>query len=411
MKTLVPACAMSPPEPARMARGLTLMFAVAAGVIVLSLYASQPLAGIIGPSLGLRVNETGFVTTITLLGYAGGLLLVVPLTDLIENRALITRTLSAGVVALSGAATAPSAPLFLVASFFVGMTASAIQMLVPTAAALAPVAERGRVVGNVMSGLMLGILLSRPAASLVAEYAGWRWFYGCLAALVALLTIVLTRIVPMRRPTQAASYFGLIASLLALLRREPVLQRRAASQGLCMGAFGIFWTSVALRLAEPPFSLTQTGIALFALAGAAGAVVAPIAGQAGDKGLTRPGTILAHLGILGAMALAACGGAETTSIMPAPLALGTMVLAAILLDLGVIADQTLGRRAINMLQPEARGRLNGLFTGLFFLGAAFGSSLSGLAWIHAGWAGVCGVGGLFGAAALAMSLSDRHPLA
>ncbi|SFL93163.1 MFS transporter [Methylobacterium pseudosasicola] len=411
MTTSVPADAMAAPEPARLSRGLTLLFSVAAGVIVLSLYASQPLAGIIGPSLGLGTTETGLVTTITLLGYAGGLFLVVPLTDLVENRALITRTLGAAVIALAGAAAAPSAPLFLVASFLVGVTASAIQMLVPTAAALAPVTERGRVVGTVMSGLMLGILLSRPAASLVAEYAGWRWFYGILAALVALLTIVLGQVVPERRPAQVASYPRLIASLLALLRREPVLRRRAASQGLCMGAFGVFWTSVALRLAEPPFNLSQTGIALFALAGAAGAVVAPVAGRAGDRGLTRPATILAHLAILGAMALAACGGAEPTAIMPAPLALGAMVLAAVLLDLGVIGDQTLGRRAINMLQPEARGRLNGLFTGLFFLGAALGSGLSGLAWVQAGWAGVCAVGALFGAAALVLSLSDRHPSA
>ena len=408
MKIFLPADASGTPEPSRMPGGLTLFFAVAAGVIVLSLYASQPLAGIIGPSLGLGGTDTGLVTTITLLGYAGGLFLIVPLTDLVENRALITRTLSAAVAALAGAAAAPSALLFLVASFFVGVSASAIQMLVPTAAALAPASERGRVVGNVMGGLMLGILLSRPAASLVAEYAIWRWFYGILAALVALLTIVLGRVVPKRRPAQRASYLQLIASLLALLGQEPVLRRRATSQGLCMGAFGVFWTSVALRLAEPPFNLTQTGIALFALAGAAGAVVAPIAGRAGDKGLTRPATILAHLAILGALALAACGGAEVADIMPAPLALGAMVLAAVLLDLGVIGDQTLGRRSINMLQPEARGRLNGLFTGLFFLGAALGSSLSGLAWVKAGWSGVCAVGALFATAALFLSLSDRH---
>ncbi|WP_246692590.1 MFS transporter [Methylobacterium sp. WL64] len=387
---------------------MTLVFAVASGVIVLSLYASQPLAGIIGPSLGLGVSETGLVTTITLLGYAGGLFLLVPLTDLVENRALITRTLGAGAIALACAAVAPSASLFLVASFLIGVTASAIQMLVPTAAAIAPISERGRIVGNVMSGLMLGILLSRPAASLVAEYAGWRWFYGILAWLVALLTIVLARVVPERRPSQPTSYRRLIGSLLALLKSESVLRRRAASQGLCMGAFGVFWTSVALRLAEAPFDLNQTGIAVFALAGAAGAVIAPVAGRAGDRGLTRPATILAHLAILGAMALAACGGLAAPDIMPAPLALGAMVVAAVTLDLGVIGDQTLGRRAINMLQPDARGRLNGLFTGLFFIGAALGSSLSGLAWIQAGWVGVCAVGALFGTAALVLSLTDRN---
>ncbi|MCJ2137146.1 MFS transporter [Methylobacterium sp. J-026] len=378
--------------------------AIAAGVIVLSLFASQPLAGLIGPSLGLDAAETSLVTTVTLLGYAGGLFLLVPLTDLIENRRLIGRTLTAGTLALFVAAVAPSAPLFLIASFLIGLTASAIQMLVPIAASLAPEAERGRVVGNVMTGLMLGILLSRPSASVIAEYAGWRWFYGLLAGLVALLTIIIARTIPERRPSQKTSYRGLLASLLVLLKEEPILRRRAGYQGLCMAAFGIFWTTVALRLALPPFNLGQTGIAAFSLTGAAGAVIAPIAGRAGDRGLTRPATILAHLSVIAAMVLAAMGGAGSADGMPGPVALAVMAFAAVILDLGVIADQALGRRAINMLRPEARGRLNGLFTGLFFIGAALGSSLSGLTWVLVGWSGACALGGLFGLAALALSL-------
>lgn len=388
---------------------IVLMLAIAAGVIVLSLFASQPLAGVIGPSLGLDAAGTGLVTTVTLLGYASGLFFLVPLADLIENRRLIRRTLTAGTLALLAAAMAPSAPLFLLASFLIGLTASAIQMLVPVAASLAPEAERGRVVGNVMTGLMLGILLSRPSASVIAEYAGWRWFYGVLAGLVGLLTIVIVRVVPERRPSQTVSYSGLIASLFVLLKDELVLRRRAAYQGLCMAAFGIFWTSVALRLALPPFGLGQTGIAVFALTGAAGAVIAPIAGRAGDRGQTRPATILAHLGVVAAMALAAIGGAGTAGDIPGVVALSVMALAAVILDLGVIADQALGRRAINMLRPEARGRLNGLFTGLFFIGAALGSSLSGLAWVLVGWSGTCALGGLFGLAALALSFREGRP--
>ncbi|SDN98438.1 Predicted arabinose efflux permease, MFS family [Methylobacterium phyllostachyos] len=388
---------------------IVLMLAIAAGVIVLSLFASQPLVGVIGPSLGLDAAGAGLVTTVTLLGYASGLFLLVPLTDLVENRRLIGRTLTIGTLALLAAAVAPAAPLFLVASFLIGLTASAIQMLVPVAAILAPEAERGRVVGNVMTGLMLGILLSRPSASLVADYAGWRWFYGILAGLVGVLTLVIARVVPERWPNQTATYPGLIASLFELLRNEPVLRRRAAYQGLCMAAFGIFWTSVALRLAQPPFDLGQTGIAVFALTGAAGAVIAPIAGRAGDRGQTRPATILAHVGVIAAMVLAALAGAGSAGGIPGTVALPVMALAAVILDLGVIADQALGRRAINMLRPEARGRLNGLFTGLFFIGAAVGSSLSGLAWVLVGWSGTCALGGLFGLAALALSLSARSP--
>ncbi|MCK1323567.1 MFS transporter [Bradyrhizobium sp. 156] len=393
-----------------MSRGLTLLFATAVGVVVLSLYSSQPLVALIGPSLGLNMSEAPLMTTLTLLGYASGLFLLVPLTDLVENRTVIVTTLAIDVLSLAAVACAPTASLFLVACFLTGVTTSAIQMLVPVAAQLSPEAQRGRTIGNVMSGLMLGILLSRPAASLVAEFAGWRWFYGVLAALVATLTLVLMFVVPRRYPQASSSYPRLLGSMWTILSEERLLQRRALYQALCMGAFGVFWTSVALRLAAPPFSLDQAGIAFFALAGAAGAVVAPIAGRAGDRGLTRGATLLAHLAVIGAMALALAGGSvlvRATSFASSNAALAILVAAAVILDLGVIGDQTLGRRAINLLRPEARGRVNGLFTGLFFLGAAAGSGASGVAWVYLGWSGVCAVGAAFGCLALIVSATER----
>ncbi|MGY2048477.1 MFS transporter [Methylobacterium sp. JK268] len=412
--SLSPAITPSPKDrapPREGAERLTPLFALAVGVVVLSLYASQPLIGPIGASFGLEAGEAGLVTTLTLLGYAGGLFLIVPLTDLVENRTVIVATLLVDVAALAAVAGAPTPPLFLLACFVAGGATSAIQMLVPIAARLAPEARRGRVVGQVMSGLMLGILLSRPAASLVAGIADWRWYYAGLSVLVAGLTLVLARVLPRHQPRNAARYPALIGSMLTLLREEPVLRRRAASQALCMGAFGVFWTSVALRLAEPPFSLGQGGIGLFALAGAAGAVIAPIAGRAGDRGRSRVATRLAHLAVIAAMALAALGGhllagGPDTASWPG---LTVLVAGAVLLDLGVIGDQTLGRRAITLLRPEAGGRVNGLFTGLFFLGAAAGSGLSGIAWTGAGWPGVCAAGTAFGAAALALSLTEPRP--
>ncbi|MDR3374701.1 MAG: MFS transporter [Ancalomicrobiaceae bacterium] len=386
--------------------GLTLVFALAVGTIVLGLFASQPLVGLIGASFSLDASQAGLVTTLTLLGYATGLFLLVPLTDLVENRKVIIATLAVDVVALTAIACAPTLMVFLAASFATGMATSAIQMLVPVAARLSSTARRGRVVGNVMSGLMLGILLSRPAASLVAEFVGWRWFYGALAIVVAALTIALACVVPSHRPRTTVSYGRLIGSLWFILRREPVLRRRAAYQALCMGAFGVFWTCVALRLALPPFGLDQTGIALFALSGAAGAVVAPIAGRAGDRGWTRGATLLAHGAVICAMALAEIGGALISDRAPL-VSLAVLAAAAVVLDLGVVGDQTLGRRAINLLHPEARGRINGLFTGLFFLGASVGSGLSGIAWVIAGWPGVCAIGALFGLAALIASVSEK----
>lgn len=396
-------------QPAELSTGLVLLFAIAVGTVVLSLFSSQPLIRLIGLSFGFGESQAGLVTTLTLLGYASGLFLLVPLTDLVENRMVIIATLSVDVVALVAVACASTPALFLAACFLQGIATSAIQMLVPVAAQLSSEARRGRVVGNVMSGLMLGILFSRPAASIVAEFADWRWFYGALAIVILVLTIVLSLVIPKRHPRASIGYVSLIGSLWTLLREERVLRRRAAYQTLCMGAFGVFWTSIALRLFHAPFDLTQTGMALFAFAGAAGAIIAPLAGRAGDRGWTRRATLLAHLAVIGAMGLAEIGGdvmVRGLSATSPRAALAVLVAAAILLDLGVIGDQTLGRRAINLLRPEARGRLNGLFTGIFFLGASAGSGLSGVAWVYGGWSGVCAVGAVFGIAVLLASLSE-----
>ena len=380
------------------------LFAVAVGIVVLPLFATQPLVGVIGPDLGLSPSVSALTATVTLLGYAAGLFLLVSLTDVLENRRLILAILLGDVLALIALALAPTSALFLLAAFLVGLLTSAIQMLVPVAAALSAEASRGRTVGAVMSGLMLGILFSRPLASLVAEFWGWRSLYGLLAAAVAALTVALAPFLPPLRSRGHSSYGALIGSLGSILREEPVLRRRAASQALCMGAFGAFWTSVALQLSAPPLALGQIGIAGFAFTGAAGAVIAPIAGRAGDRGLTRPATILAHAAVSVATGVAClCGVILSASTGPA---LACLSVAAVLLDLGVIADQTLGRRAINLLRPEARGRVNGLFTGLFFLGSAAGSALSGFAWSTGGWGGVCAVGAVFGLGALAVALTD-----
>ncbi|MGE8131839.1 MFS transporter [Methylobacterium sp. NPDC080182] len=378
------------------------LFALAVGVVVLSLYASQPLVGIIGPEIGLSPVTSGLATTLTLLGYSAGLFLLVPLTDLSENRTLILATLAGNVCALLTLAAAPTAAVFLSMSFLVGLSTSAIQMLVPIAASLSSEARRGRAIGNVMSGLMLGILFSRPLASLVTEAAGWRLLYAILAGAVAVLALGLARFIPTIRPAGKSSYMQLIGSLGLILRQEPILRHRAATQAMCMCAFGVFWTAIALRLAQPPISLGQMGMALFAFAGAAGAIISPIAGWAGDRGATRPATMLAHASVIVAMILAYFGGCAFTGNRATSLV--TLLTAAILLDLGVIADQTLGRRAINLLRPEARGRINGLFTGLFFIGGAAGSALSGVAWSMWGWEGVCASGLTFGISAIVIFL-------
>lgn len=402
--------AYPPPESLRLSRILLTELAAAIGLIALPLFAAQPLVGLIGPSLGLPPALAGLAPTLTLVGYAAGLVALVPLTDMLEKRRLVLWTLAAEILALVAAAAAPTAAFFLTAAFAIGVATSAIQMLVPMVAAISPEAERGRAIGTAMSGLMVGILLSRPSASLVADHFGWRMVYAIDAVAILAVMLLLAKVLPRHRAAVSVRYRALVTSLWTLVRDEPVLRRRAAYQALCMAAFGAFWTSVGLCLTAEPFRLSQTGIALFALAGAGGAIISPLAGRAADRGLANIGTRVAHGTALVALLIAGLAGAGWFRFEPAAYpntALALMALAAFVLDLGVIGDQTIGRRAINMLRPEARGRMNGLFTGLFFVGSAGGSALSGVAWALSGWPGVCFVGLLCAAAALNMSLREQ----
>jgi predicted MFS family arabinose efflux permease len=383
------------------------LFALATGVIVVGLYLPQPLVGLIGASLALSPAAAGLVSTLILAGYATGLFLLVPLCDLVENRRLILATLATNAAALAVAA-CPIAPAgFLAVSFVVGLTTCSIQMLVPLAAAMTAEEQRGRVIGNIMSGLLLGAMLSRPLASLVAERFGWRMAYALLAAAIALLGGLLAFRLPRRQPPKATTYRVLVGSMATLWREEPILRRRALSAASSFAAFNAFWSLIALPLAAPPFGFGAVGIAVFALASVSGAISAPIAGRLGDAGKTRTAMRIAHLVLIVAMLLAGVAGSPWGASLLSRTALITaMGIAAILLDAGTIADQALGRHAVNLLRAEARGRINGLYTGVFFIGGAIGSAVAGMAWAWAGWIGVCAVGTLSGLAALALDLRD-----
>jgi len=390
---------------------LTVFFATAVGVMVMNLFAAQTLTGAIGLSLHLAPQFAGLAAMLPQLGYAIGLVLLVPLCDLLENRRLIVWTLACGAVFLAIAMVADSRVLFLVAVLLAGVASSAIQMLVPMAASMAPEIHRGRAVGNVMSGLMLGILLSRPAASLIAGTVGWRAFYGLAALTDALVAVVLYLKLPVRTPGNRTSYSALLYSLWTLVATKPVLQRNAASAALVMGAFSAFWTAIGLRLVQPPFGFGMNGIALFALAGAAGAIVTPLAGRAGDRGWSRKMLLAGHLTMLVALLVIGVAGAGwggfSAQAHPV-LAVALLVVGAGALDAGVVTDQTLGRRAINLMDPTARGRLNGLFVGIFFVGGALGAALSGAAWALSGWSGVCAVGFVFTAFAFVLRAAGER---
>jgi len=392
---LTPSAPSPQASPGTMTPALTLLLSLAASVIIANLFNSQPIVAQIGHSFGSRPTSAGLISMLTMLGYAMGVVFLLPFVDKVENRRLIVCILLVAVVALVAAACAPTESVFLCAVFLVGVSSCVVQMFVVMAALLSPESVRGRVVGNVMSGLMLGILLSRPTGSFLAGELGWRAVYALSALAGAAMALLLWLRLPIRMPAAPRPYRASLASLWPLLTREPVLRRRAAYQSLLMVAFSAFWTAVAWRLAQPPFGFGTRGVALFALAGAGGAIIAPFAGRAGDRGFTRAATLWAHLSVVCGVLLAAIAagpwGRAIHAAMPAWVMLGLLAVAALLLDMGAVADQALGRRAVNMIRPEARGSVNGLFTGSFFVGGALGAALAGPSWSVAGWGGVCGV--------------------
>ncbi|KAF3999773.1 MFS transporter [Glaciimonas immobilis] len=377
--TAATAVPISASEPTAIPTWITLLLAIACGAIVANLYYAQPLIGLISASIHLSPAAGGLVVTLSQIGYCLGLLFIVPLGDLIENRRLVVTALIVSVVALIGAALSQNAWQFLLAALVIGLSSVAAQVLVPYATYLASPEKRGQVVGNVMSGLLLGILLARPMASLIANFWGWHTVFAISAAMIAVVAVVLARHLPQRRPTTGLPYGRLLLSMWGLLTTTPLLRRRAAYHALLFAVFSMFWTVVPMVLAGPTYKLSQFGIALFALAGVMGAVAAPIAGRLADRGLTRPATGVALVLALVSYPVAHIGTAGSH------FSLGMLVVAALLLDMGVSANLVLGQRAIFSLGGEVRSRLNGLYMAMFFAGGAFGSALGGWAYANGGW--------------------------
>lgn len=379
---------------------LSWLLACACGLTAANLYYAQPLAGPIGADLGLSPEATGLTVMLTQLGYGAGLLLLVPLGDRIENRRLTLGLLALAAVALLGAGLARQPLPFLAAALGIGLGTVAVQVLVPYAAHMAPAASRGQAVGNVMSGLMLGIMLARPVAGFIAELASWHAVFLLSAVVMLVLIVVLAQALPPRQPDNGLRYAALLASMGRLARDTPVLRRRALYHAALFAAFSAFWTTVPLLLAGPAFGLSQGGIALFSLAGAAGAVATPIAGRIADRGHSHTATALA-MGLV-ALALPLTHIAQPGSGW----ALGLLVVAAIVLDFGVAANLTLGQRAIFALGDEIRSRLNGLYMAAFFLGGALGSALGAWAYARGGWAWASGLAFALPVAALAYWMTE-----
>ncbi len=376
---------------------LTVVFAVACGLMVANLYYAQALIGEIAPALGLRAGRAALAVTLTQLGYGAGLLLIVSLADLVENRRLILLMVAGAALSLTGMFLSHGATAFILFSFSTGFCSVGAQIMVPLAAHLAPEERRGRVVGNVMAGLIAGIMLSRPLANGLAAVAGWRAIFAAAAAAMVTLGLVLARLLPTRRPAPGLHYGQILLSSLSLLVRTPVVRRRTAYQAILFATFNLFWTAVPLLLADR-FGLGQFGIALFALAGAGGALAAPLAGRLGDKGYLRTGT---------AGALLAAIAAVLMSLWAVDLrALLLLGAAAVLLDAATQFNQVLGQRVLYALAPDARGRINASYMTVVFVGAACGSTLASYTFSRGGWPATAWTGVALSGVALLLFLTE-----
>lgn len=380
----------------------TFVFAVACGLLAANLYYAQPLISMIGADLGVSPETLGFIVTLTQIGYCVGLLFIVPLADRFENRRMVTALVIVAAAAMLVAGMARSAPLFFAAVMVSGVSSVGAQVLVPMAAALSQPERQGRVIGTIMAGLLAGIMLARPAAAALADLAGWRAVFIGGAALLAALAILLLKVVPQRKPQGGPGLAAIVGSMREILVSEPMLRRRAFYQACLFCAFNIFWTAVPLVL-ELELGLTHSAIAAFALAGAGGALAAPVAGRLADRGLTRIASALAILTVALSFALT----------LPA-LAVGSVValaIAGIALDAGTQTNQVLGQNVVYSLRPAARGRINAIYMTLMFIGGAIGSGLAPFLYVHWGWAACVVAGTAVALAALATLLTERRPAA
>ncbi|MCV2510657.1 MFS transporter [Leclercia pneumoniae] len=393
MNTTLPAHAIS--------RWVILLLAIGAGFSVASIYYAQPLLPLMGSDLHLSIEGMGLVPTLTQAGYAIGILFLLPLGDRHDRRTLILLKSTALALVLLASSLVTELHSLLIVSLLIGMAATMAQDIVPAAAILAPEGKQGKTVGTVMTGLLLGILLSRTVSGIVGEAFGWRVMYQLAAASIALIGVVMWAVLPRFAIHSTLSYPALMRSMAHLWRRYPALRRAALAQGFLSIAFSAFWSTLAVMLLER-YQLGSAVAGGFGIAGAAGALAAPLAGGLADK--------------LGAGKVTQLGAALVTVsfalmfLMPMLGVHGQLILIAVSavgFDLGLQSSLVAHQNLVYSLEPQARGRLNALLFTVVFIGMALGSALGTKVYALAGWPAVVALATLTGAIALVIRLTER----
>lgn len=383
--------------PSSLTPGLVRILSIAAGATVANNYYNQPMVGLLGVEFGLGGAAVAAVPVLAQVGNALGVFFLAPLGDRFERRSLILTTMAALVVALVAAALSPSFVWLAVACMAVGLFATVTQQLVPMAVHLSAPGDRGRVLGVVTGGILIGILLARAVSGTMSDAWGWRSVFWFAALAMVVLGLVLAQRLPKVRPTARLSYARLMLSLWTLVRTHALLRRAVAIQCLIFASFIGFWANLVLVLQEPSYRLGATAAGLFALVGVCGALAAPAAGRFADRhghaAVVRMGAVLVVVAF-------AIFGVWQGSIV-------ALIVGILVLDVAVQASQVANQTMVYALDVDARSRLNTVFMGSMLMGGAFGAGVAGMAYARFGWTGVCAFGAT--AAATAFALSLRTP--
>ncbi|WP_205589802.1 MFS transporter [Mucilaginibacter celer] len=367
---------------------------IATGLVVANIYYNQPLLADMAHTFGVSDKKAQQISLFTQIGYATGLLFIIPLADMLKRKRLILIDLVLVIIALVASAMAQSIILMMIAGFLVGVSSVIPQLLIPMAAHLARPHERGKKIGFVMSGLLIGILLSRTLSGFIGEHFGWRSMYYIAAGLMVLIWLMIFLFLPEVEPDYKGNYAKLMKSLIQLIKTQPKLRLAAFRGGLCFAGFSAFWTTLVFLLKQPQFNEGSAAAGMFGLVGAFGAVAAGLMGRLSDKmnayklsGYTL-GLILISFIVFYFSSHSMAG----------------LIIGVILLDMGVQATHISNQSIIFALIPEARNRINTVYMVSYFIGGALGTFFASQVWKTYQWSGVCVIGIILSVIVLAVHM-------
>lgn len=359
-------------------QGLVLLMAMATGIAVASNYYAQPLLDTIASEFGLSHSSAGNIVTTAQLSYGIGLLFLVPLADRLERRKLIIVMSLFATIGLLISGFSTNLPWLLLGTAITGLSSVVAQVLLPLGATLASDQQRGKVIGTIMGGLLLGILLARVVSGGLSSMGSWRYIYWFASVAMFITTLALARFLPSYHNNNDMSYQQILVSVFGLFVKEPILRYRSILGMLSFALFSMFWTPLAFLLAKPPYEYSDATIGLFGLVGVAGVFAATWAGKLADAGKGDLGTRLGLLSLLVSWVI----------LFNAPMSLVALLIGVLLLDLAVQLVHVSNQNKIYALHPDIRNRLTSAYMTCYFIGGAFGSWFSVMLYQHYEWTGV-----------------------